>query len=121
MGRFFDICNSGTDRVEWRKKPSPTFEGAQACDLSQPVTSIDDPRLGELTAMAVYMEGWYAQNQEDAHPQWTEATKSAGFFTREFYFDFRLCCRSLVGFCEYHLPFCHPGEGIAFRWINQVC
>jgi len=69
--------------------------------------------------MAEYMEAWWVDNQSRMHRSQTKAELNASFFTREFYFDFRLSCRSVVGFCHYHLEQCEPGEGIALRWLNQ--
>jgi hypothetical protein len=87
--------------------------------LSQPIREHTDQRLVELTQMAEYMEAWWVDNQSRMHSSQTKAELNASFFTREFYFDFRLSCRSVVGFCHYHLEQCEPGEGIALRWLNQ--
>jgi hypothetical protein len=123
MDRFFDVCNSGTDRREWKTKKSRPFGGAGESDLSQPIFSCDDPRLVELTKMAEYMEEWWVSNKaRGAEEGLSSATIKTTFFTREFYYDFRLrilTCRSIVGLCTYHLQHCLEGEGIALRWCNQ--
>jgi hypothetical protein len=120
VNRFFDVCNSGTDRREWRTCQSKPFGPAGASDLSQPIYTHDDQRLVELTAMAEFMEDWWIDNKARGAAEGLSATKvKATFVTREFYYDFRLCCRSIVEFCHHHLQFCLPGEGIALRWMNQ--
>jgi hypothetical protein len=120
MDRFFDVCNSGTDRREWKTKKSRPFGGAGESDLSKPIFSCDDPRLVELTKMAEYMEEWWVSNKaRGAEEGLSSAAIKTTFFTREFYYDFRLTCRSIVGLCTYHLQHCLEGEGIALRWCNQ--
>ena len=120
MDRFFDICNSGTNRREWKTKKSRPFGGAGESDLSKPIFSCDDPRLVELTKMAEYMEEWWVSNKaRGAEEGLSSAAIKTTFFTREFYYDFRLTCRSIVGLCTYHLQHCLEGEGIALRWCNQ--